>query len=179
MLAALIRGPIIRLVPVGMLLIALQRTLFVELTVAGVIIQVVTAFAAAAGVAGGSEGGAIAGFVLGVMYDLTEGGPLGATSLAMATAGIVAGLLFLITAEPQWWLGAIFAGLGTAAGELMVPTVRFFTGQENAFVARLWLIIPVVGIAGAVMSPILVPLARWCLRIKTAEWKVPAEAVDT
>lgn len=178
MFAALIQGPVIRLVPVGMLLLALQRTLFVDITVAGVTIQVMTAFAAAAGVAGGSERGALAGFILGLMYDLVEGGPLGGTALAMAMAGIVAGLLALITVDPQWWLAALFTGLGTAVGELMVPTVRFFTGQEDAFVGRLWVIVPVVGIAGAVMSPVLVPIARWCLRIRTAEWKAPLEAAE-
>lgn len=178
MFAAIVQGPIIRLVPVGILLLALQRTLFVELTVAGVIIQVVTAFAAACGVAGGSEGGMLAGFVLGIMYDLAEGGPLGASSIAFGVGGIVAGLLALITVEPQWWLAALFTGLGTAVAELMVPTVRFFIGEENAFVARLWLIVPVVGVAGAIMSPLLVPLGRWCLRIRSAEWKAPPAAAD-
>jgi cell shape-determining protein MreD len=175
MLAAFVQGPIIRLVPVGLVLIALQRTLFVELTVAGVIIQVATAFAAAAGVAGGSERGALAGFVVGVMYDLAEGLPLGSTALAMIVAGVVAGSLSLITVDPQWWLAALFAGLGTAVGELMVPTVRLFTGEAAPYDTWLWVIVPVVGVAGAVLSPVLVPLARWCLRLKPAEWKAPPD----
>lgn len=179
MLASLIQGPLIRLVPVGVLLLALQRTLFVDLTVAGVVIQLCTAFAAAAGVAGGSEGGALAGFVMGLLYDLAEGGPLGASSLAMATAGIVAGFIVLITVEPPWWLAAIFAGIGTAVGELMVPTVRFFIGEEEPFAVVLWPIVLVVGLAGAAMSPLLVPLARWCLRIKRAEWKGLAGGSDS
>jgi cell shape-determining protein MreD len=175
MFAALVQGPLIRLVPVGVLLVALQRTIFVEITVAGVIVQVATAFAAAAGVVGGSERGALAGFVVGVIYDLAEGLPLGSTALAMIVAGVVAGAVGLITVEPQWWLAALFVGLGTAAGELMVPTVRLFTGEADPYDARLWLIVPVVGVAGAVMSPLLLPLARWCLRLKQAEWKAPAD----
>jgi cell shape-determining protein MreD len=175
MLAAFVQGPIVRLVPVGLVLIALQRTLFVELTVVGVIIQVATAFAAAAGVAGGPERGALAGFVVGVMYDLAEGLPLGSTALAMIVAGVVAGSLSLITVDPQWWLAALFAGLGTAVGELMVPTVRLFTGEPAPYDARLWVIVPVVGVAGALLSPVLVPLARWCLRLKAAEWKAPPD----
>ena len=178
MFAALIHGPVIRLVPVGMLLLALQRTFFVEATVAGVVIQLLTAFSAACGAAGGSESGALAGFLMGLMWDLAEGGPLGATSLAMATAGIVAGLLALITVDPQWWLAAIFTGLGTAVGEAMVPVVRFFIGEEEPFVSRLWVIILVVGIAGALMSPLLVPLARWCLRLKRADWQAVARAAE-
>jgi rod shape-determining protein MreD len=175
MLAAFVRGPIVRLVPVGLVLIALQRTIFVDLTVLGVILQVVTAFAAAAGVAGGAERGALAGFVVGVMYDLAEGLPLGSTALAMIVAGVVAGAVGLITIEPQWWLAAVFAGIGTAAGELMVPTVRLFTGETDPYDPRLWLVVPVVGLAGAAMSPVLVPLARWCLRLRQAEWKAPPD----
>ena len=161
-----------------MVLLALQRTLFVEVTVAGVVIPLLTAFSAACGAAGGSESGALAGFIMGLMWDLAEGGPLGAMSLAMATAGIVAGLLALITVDPQWWLAAIFTGLGTAVGEIMIPVVRFFIGEEDPFVARLWVIIPVVGVAGMVLSPLLVPLARWCLRIRRADWQAIAQRAE-
>lgn len=174
MFASLIQGPLVRVIPVGMVLLALQRTIFVELQVAGVIIQLLMAAAAAAGVAGGSENGAIVGFTFGVMYDLIEGTPLGSTAMAMTIAGIVGGLLALIAADPQWWLGSIFVGLGTAAGTAMVPVVRVFIGESTPFEGRLAFVVLVVGVAGMVMSPALVPLARWCLRLRRPEWSVPA-----
>ncbi len=173
MLAAFIQGPLVRIIPVGMILLALQRTIFVELTVNDVILQVVLAFSAAAGAAGGSERGAVVGFVLGLMYDLVEGTPLGSTAVAFTVAGVVAGLLALITVEPQWWLAALFVGLGAAAGELMVPIVRLFIGEVERLDPRLREIVPIVAVAAMVMSPLLVPLARWCLRMKKAEWKAP------
>ena len=173
MLAAIWQGPVIRLIPVGMILLALQRSLFVEITVVGVIVQVVLALAAAAGAAGGSERGAMAGFVLGVMYDMLEGLPIGSTALAMTLAGAVAGLLAVIVADPQWWLAMIFTTLGAAVGEIMVPVVRLFTGAEDPFEPRLSLVVPVVAISSGLLSPILVPIARWCLRIKRAEWVAP------
>lgn len=173
MLAAFVQGPLIRVIPVGVLLLALQRSLFVELTIDGVIIQVMTAFAAAAGAAGGSERGAIVGFTLGVMYDLVEGTALGSSAISMTVAGVVGGLLALIAADPQWWLSAIFTGLGAAAGEITAPAVRLFIGETDPFDPRLAVIVPTVAVAAAVMSPVLVPLARWCLRLKPAEWKDP------
>jgi len=173
MLAAIWQGPFIRLVPVGMVLLALQRSLFVEITIAGVIIQVVLALAAAAGAAAGSERGAIAGFTLGVMYDMVEGLPIGSTAIAMALAGAVAGLLALIVADPQWWLAMMFTTLGAAVGEVMLPVVRLFTGVADPFEPRLTIIVPVVAIAAGLLSPVFVPLARWCLRIKRAEWVAP------
>ncbi len=173
MLAALWQGPLVRIVPVGMLLLALQRSIFTEITVAGVILQVVLALAAAAGAAGGSERGAVAGFVLGLMYDMLEGLPLGSTAVAFTLAGAVAGLLALIVAEPHWWLAMLFTGLGAAVGEIMVPVVRLFTGTTDPFEQRLTLIVPVVAAAAALLSPIFVPLARWCLGIKRSEWVAP------
>lgn len=171
MFAAFVQGPLIRIIPVGLLLLALQRTLFLEVTVDGVIIQVVTAFAAAAGAAGGSERGAVTGFALGLMYDLVEGTPLGSTAIAMTLAGVVAGLLALIASDPQWWLSALFTGLGTAVGEIAVPVVRLFTGEEEPFDPRLAVVVPIVAVAGALLGIVFVPLARWCLRMKPAEWK--------
>lgn len=179
MLAGLIQGPLVRVIPVGIILLALQRTIFVELQVDNVIIQVMMAMSAAAGVAGGSERGAVVGFVLGIMFDLAEGTPLGSTALAMTFAGVVAGLLALIVAEPRWWLAALFTGLGTVAGVAAIPVIRVFIGEEDPFNERLPTVLIVVGLAGVIMSPVLVPLARWCLRIKTAEWTQPVKETAT
>ena len=173
MLAAIWQGPVVRLIPVGMLLLALQRSLFVEITIAGVTIQVVLALAAAAGAAAGSERGAMAGFVLGVMYDMLEGLPIGSTAIQMTIAGTVAGFLAIIVAEPHWWLAMLFTMMGAAVGEVMVPVTRLIIGASDPFEPRLTLIVPVVAIAAGVLSPLFVPLARWCLRIRSAEWVAP------
>ena len=173
MLAALVQGPLLRIIPVGLILLAVQRTVFVDYEVAGVVIEIMMIASAAAGVAGGSERGALFGFVLGIMFDLAEGTPLGSTAIAMTVAGAVAGLLALIAADPQWWLGALFVALGTAAGVLTVPLVRVFIGEAHPFTTDLYVIVPVMAAAGALLSPIMIPLARWCLRVKTPEWKQP------
>lgn len=173
MFAAFVQGPLIRVIPLGIVLLALQRTIFVDVQVSGVIIQVMMATAAAAGVVGGSERGALVGFVFGVMFDLAEGTPLGSTAIAMTVAGLVAGLLALIAADPHWWLAALFTGLGTAAGAMMIPVVRVFVGESAPFQDRLAVVVPVVALAAAIMSPALVPLARWSLRMKRPEWTQP------
>ncbi len=175
MFAAFAQGSLIRLIPVGMVMLALQRTVFVDIKVAGVTVQVVLALAAAAGASGGSERGAVAGFVLGAMFDLVEGTPLGSTAIAFTIAGAVAGLLAVITAEPQWWLKALFVGLGCAAGEALLPVVRVFIGEESPWPANMLTVILVVGLAGALMSPVLVPLSRWCLKIRGPAWTAPVE----
>ena len=57
MLGALLTSSLTRIIPIGMMLLALQKTLFVELQPFGVIIQIVLAFAASAGAAGGRNAG--------------------------------------------------------------------------------------------------------------------------
>jgi len=175
MFAAFVQGPLVRVIPLGLVLLALQRTIFVEVQVAGVIIQIMIATAAAAGVVGGSERGALVGFVFGVMFDLAEGTPLGSTAAAMTIAGVVGGLLALIAADPHWWLAAIFTGLGAAAGALTIPVVRVFIGEPEPFQDELFVVVPIVAVSAAVMSPLLVPLARWSLRLRRPEWTQPVK----
>jgi rod shape-determining protein MreD len=170
-----LRSSITRIVVVGMMLLALQKTIFADMRPAGVVLQVMLAFAAAAGAAGGSERGATAGFLLGLMFDLGTGGPLGSSSITMGLAGFVAGYVALINIERQWWLAAIFVAVGSAVGELCVPVVRSFIGDANVYSERLYTIVPLVALAAAVASPLLVPVSRWCLRLGTTEWKAPAE----
>ncbi len=173
MFASLVQGPLLRLFSVGVVLLALQRTLFTDVRPAGVTLQVMLALAAAAGAAGGPQKGALAGFVLGLLYDLSAGTPLGSSSIAMGLGGYAAGYVTSITVEPQWWLAALFVGLGAAVGEALVPVIRAFVGEDHAFDPRYGLGVGIVAIGAMVMSPLLVPVGRWCMRVKRTPWKAP------
>lgn len=175
MLAALLSSSLTRVIPIGMVLIALQKTLFIEITPFGVIVQLVMAFAASAGAVGGPDRGAITGFTLGIMFDLAVGSPLGSSAITMGLAGTVAGWADVIRIDTTWWLAAVFVGLGAGAGELAVPVVRRFIGEADAFVPDLAVIVPVVAVSAAILSIPLVPLARWALKLERPEWKVPAD----
>jgi rod shape-determining protein MreD len=171
----ILRGPLPRIVLFGMMLLALQTTFFTEMRPFDVSIQIVLAFVAAAGVAGGPEGGAVTGFVLGLLYDLAAGSPIGSTSITFGLAGVIAGIVTRFNITVTWWLAMLFVALGAAAGELAVPVVRIFLGETDVVSDRLFVIVPVVAVAGALVSPLFLPVSRWCLRLGTPEWKVPAE----
>lgn len=175
MFGALLRSSLSRVIPLGMMLLALQKTLFVELQPFGVIIQVVLAFAASAGAAGGPERGAITGFTLGLMFDLAVGSPLGSSSITMGLAAYVAGWVDVIRIETTWWLAAVFVAVGAAVGEAGVPVVRRFIGEQDAFVPEMAKIVPVVALAAGAASVLLVPLARWALKLERPEWKMPVD----
>ena len=178
MFALLVQGPLPRLVFIGVILVALQNTLFVELRPAAVTVQIVLALVAAAGAGGGPQKGALAGFVLGMMYDLRAGSPLGSSSISMGVGGFVAGYSLSITIDPQWWLAMIFTGVGAAVGETMVPVVRSFIGEEHHFTPRLFTVIPVVTVAAMILSPVFVPIGRWCMRVKRTDWSKVKEPVQ-
>ena len=116
MFASLVQGPLLRLILVGLLVLSLQLTMFADLRPAGIALQVVLALAAAAGAAGGPQKGALAGFVLGLMYDLAVGTPLGSSSISMGLGGFAAGYVTSITIDPQWWLAALFCRAGRRRG---------------------------------------------------------------
>ena len=139
-------------------------------------LQLVLAFAAAAGAAGGPERGAITGFVLGIMFDLSVGSPLGSSAITMGLAGAVAGWVDVIRIDTTWWLAAIGVGVGAGVGEAGVPVVRRFIGEQDAFVPEMWTIIPVVAVAAAIVSIAFVPVARWALKLGRPEWKVLTDA---
>src|SRR4051794_36024802 len=148
MFGAVLNSALIRVIPIGMALLALQQTLFVEMKPFGVIIQLLLAFAASAGAAGGPERGAITGFVLGLMFDLAIGTPLGSSSITMGLAGYIAGWCDVIRIDTTWWLAAIFVGIGAAAGEAAVPVVRGFIGEGGGLVPRMSENIPLLALAG-------------------------------
>jgi rod shape-determining protein MreD len=168
-------GPLVRLFPVGLCVLAIQRTVLTELTVHGVVLQIVLALAAAAGAGAGPERGAIAGFTLGLMYDLATGSPLGLTALVYSLAGFVAGYVTTITPTPQWWLASIFTTIGAAVGETAMPIAYALIGQDGLFTERLLTVVPIVSAFALLLSPLFVPLGRWCMCVKRPKWKAMHE----
>jgi rod shape-determining protein MreD len=173
---AFLTGPLVRLFPVGLCVLALQTTVLSQTRVFGVVVQLVLALAAAAGAGAGPERGAVAGFTLGLMYDLAVGSPLGLTAIVYALAGFVAGYVFTLTRTPQWWLASLFTAIGAAVGETALPIGRTLIGEDGWFTSRLFVIVPVVAGFAMLMSPLFVPLGRWCMCVKKPKWKAMHEA---
>jgi rod shape-determining protein MreD len=165
----------LRVVPVALMLIALQTSVFGEIRIFGVAIQIVLSFCAASGIPGGAERGAWLGFVVGLMYDLGTAAPLGQHALAYGLAGFTAGLVYLIAVDPHWWLSMMFVSLGATVGEASVPIIETFVSSGGWQGQRLGQILPVIAISSALLAPLFIPLSRWCLAIRKKTWKVPTQ----
>jgi cell shape-determining protein MreD len=168
-------GPVIRLIPIGLIFLGIQRKVCAPYRPFGVVIDVVLALVVGAGAGGGPERGALAGFVLGMMFDLATGSPLGSSALAFGLGGLVAGYVITITPDPQWWLACAFASLGAVVGEAAIPVIKLLVGDDGWITPRLAVILPVQAVAAGVLSPLLIPLGRWCMAIKRRKWKAIPE----
>lgn len=177
MIGALLNGWIPRVVLVAVVLLGLQTTVATELRPFGVVVQIMLAFAAVCGAVSGPAQGAMAGFVIGIVYDLGVGTPLGSTSLTMALAGYASGWGRQFRIEPRWWILSGLAAIGVALGEGAVPVVRAVIGESDLASARLAVIIPTVTVAGVLLAPVLLPIGRWALRIQVAELRLPGDEV--
>ena len=177
MFASLVQGPLLRLFSVGLVVLALQRTLFADLRPAGVSLQVMLALAAAAGAAGGPQKGALAGFVLGLMYDLAVGTPLGSSSLAMGLGGFVAGYVHVDhrSTRSGGWRPCSPGSARPSARRWSRSSARSSARSRSSSRASVSSS-AVVAVGAMVLSPLLVPVGRWCMRIKRPEWKAPKEA---
>ena len=165
----------LRILPVGMVALAIQRQVFAEHPVADVKIQFVLALVVAAGAGGGADRGAVAGFVLGLMYDASGNTPLGLMALAYGLGGMTAGYVHSITPDPQWWLAAIFAAIGAAVGEAAIPAAEVVIGDSGWVTGDLVLVLPVVAGAAFLLCPLLLPVGRWMMGVKRKKWKAMVE----
>jgi rod shape-determining protein MreD len=168
-------NPLLRLLPVGLVALSIQRVVFAGTPMAGVKLQFVLALVVAAGAGGGADRGAVAGFVLGIMYDALGNTPLGLMALAYGLAGMTAGYVQSVTPDPQWWLASIFAFIGAALGEAAIPVAEAITGESGWIGGNVAVTIPVVALFAALMCPLLMPPGRWMVGAKRRKWKAMVE----
>lgn len=171
----LLFGPLLRVLPVGLLALAIQRVIFAAHPVADVKLQFVLALVVAAGAGGGADRGAVAGFVLGLLYDLSGNTPLGLMALAYGLGGMTAGYVQTLTPDPQWWLAAIFATIGAGVGELAIPVGEMVTGESGWIDRSLAVTVPAVAVAAGALTPLLMPVGRWMMGVKRKKWKAMLE----
>jgi rod shape-determining protein MreD len=171
----IVLGPLLRLVPVGLVALSVQRVVFGAHPIIDVKLQFVLALVVAAGAGGGADRGAVAGFVLGVLYDASGNTPLGLMALAYGLAGMTAGYVHSFTPDPQWWLASIFAFIGAAVGEFAIPVAEVITGQSGWITSDVRITIPLVAGFAAVACPALMPVGRWMMGVKRKKWKAMLE----
>jgi rod shape-determining protein MreD len=162
----ILRHPLLRLLMIGLPVLALQKTLLAEMRPADVSIQAMLLLAVAGGIAGGPERGALAGFVMGFLFDLVLTSPLGLHALVYGLAGFLAGYINSLTRDHPRWLVMLVAGVASAASTVAYPVASAMIGEEVVITSALIRITLVVTVANIVFSVPAVWLMRWALHVR-------------
>lgn len=153
-----------RLVLVGLVVLSLQTTLFVQIRPFGYAVQIVAIFVACAGASHDVQVGAVTGLVAGFMYDAVLATPLGISALVFGTVGALASLLTQPFREPTWWLRVLAASVASAFGEVFLPVMKSVVGLSGWLQYRIIAVAFVTFVGALLFAAPLMPVARWTLR---------------
>jgi rod shape-determining protein MreD len=159
--------PSIRIPPILLLVVILHTAVFPQLRVFDVAADVLLLLAIAAGVAGGPERGAVIGFLAGILADLFLQTPFGLSGLTYCLVGWGVGSFQTRILHATWWIPMLTAAAAAAVGVALFAALGAVVGQNQLISARLPTIIGVSALWAAILSPLFVRVARWCLMVDT------------
>lgn len=161
-----LRRPWFRLSVFAFLLLAVQTTICTDMKPLGETVDLMLLASVASGVVGGSQLGALAGFILGIAFDLVLVTPFGISALVYGLVGFAAGYTQSLTFQPTWYLQSGLVAVGSSVGVFGLAVVQQIVGPRGPLSSSLVQTAIVVGIANGILSPLAVPVQRWCLGIK-------------
>jgi rod shape-determining protein MreD len=140
--------------------LVLQASLFTEVRVADVAIQLLLAVTIAAGITGGPDRGAVIGFVAGLGMDLLIRTPFGLTALAYASTGYVSGLVNEAVVRSARTLSVLIALAAAVFAIAVFVVAGELVGESLLSTPYLWRIV----LVNAVGCAVLILPCRWVMR---------------
>jgi len=140
----------------------LQRGVFSQLGMAGVVIEVLLIVAIAAGLSAGDQAGAITGFAAGLSLDLLHpDGPLGLFALTYAIVGWFVGRYQSSVVRSSRWLPVVAAVVATIGANVLYVVLSLLVDQRDLLTSRLLPVILVTSVGSAVLILPAVRVLRW------------------
>jgi len=157
-------------VQVGLIVLSaavLQRGLFSQLGVAGVVIEVLLIVSIAAGLAAGDHAGAVTGFAAGLSLDLLHpDGPLGLFALTYALVGWFVGRYQSSVVRSSRWLPVLAAAVATVGANVLYVVLALLVDQRDLLTPHLVTVIAVTAVASAVLILPAVRVLRWAWAVE-------------
>lgn len=154
----------VRAAAVLVVALVVQAAFVAELELFGAHGEVLLLVPIVVGLSVGPERGAVAGFAAGFAVDLLVQTPFGLTALTYCLVGYAVGALQSGVLRASWWLPALSAIAGSAAGIVLFASLAAVVGEQGAFED-----LPSVVAAVVVWNAMLVApglrLARWVERV--------------
>lgn len=153
----------VRLGLVVITLLVLHTSLFNQLRVFGVMVDVMLLVAVAAGLVRGSALGAQVGFAAGLATDLFLNTPMGLSALVFSLVGYATGIVATGLATTTRLLTMAIAAGASATGVVVFALVGTMLGSTGLLTGRLWVVVFVVAVGNGFLSPLAVRLLRWAV----------------
>ncbi len=150
-----------RLVPLAVLVlttVVVQVSLMPHLRLFGVVPDLGLVLAIAIAYHDGSETAAVAGFLTGVGFDLFLRTPVGASALAYAVTGYLAGVVQTGLLRANRWLPLLLGGLGGLIGGLMFAGIAILAGSDELISSRTLSIVARAALFDAIVALLIFPL---------------------
>jgi len=141
--------------------LVLQTVLIDSLPIFGARIDLWIVLAVAGGLATGPDRGAAIGFICGLLFDLTQNGPIGLGALIFTTAGFLVGSVQRSMVGPSRWLTVLAAVATTLAAVLSYVAIGVLLGEGEWLTTRLIPVVLVVTLGAAVLTPPAVRIMAW------------------
>lgn len=151
----------VRLVIVLATTLVLQTVIVDSLPVVGVRLDLWIVLTVAAGLGTGPDRGAIIGFLCGLLFDLTQSGPLGLGALIYAVSGYLVGSVARSVVGPSRWVPTLAAGATTLAAVSSYIVLGVLLGETSWLTTRMVTVVGVVTAGAAVLTPPLVRIMAW------------------
>jgi rod shape-determining protein MreD len=139
----------------------LQVGLAANFPILGVVVDLMVLVAICSAMVGGPERGAVVGFFSGLLYDLARDGRLGLSALAFTITAFVVGMLLVSVLSVKRIMAMVIAGAGCATAELLYAVGGELFGEHTLSNPRLWTIVGVIAVVGALLSPLVLRACRW------------------
>lgn len=151
----------LRLALVLGLALLLQTVVIDALPVFGARADLWIVITVAGGLATGPDRGAAIGFLCGLIFDLTQNGPIGLGALLFTVAGYLVGSVARSVVGPARWVPVLAAVITAGAAMTAYVALGVLLGEGEWLSPRMIPVILVVTAGAAVLTTLLVPIMGW------------------
>ena len=141
--------------------VIVQIGLVTQMSLLGVVPDIMVVLAICAGLTGGPQRGAVIGFWSGLLFDLPRPVPLGLSALAYCLVAFAAGTVQVVVLQSGRVISVIIVAVASALGIVAFAVAGEFFGEATLENPKLGAIVATAALVGGATSRIGLRVAGW------------------
>ena len=141
--------------------LVLQAGLAGQMSIDGVVPDLMLTIAVCAGLAGGPQRGAIVGFWAGLLIDLGRPGPVGVSALTMCLVAFLVGTVQVVVVQSGRLISMLLVAVASGVGVLLFAVGGQVFGGNTLTHPHLFTIAIVVALISGLLSRVGLRMAGW------------------